>query len=357
MPPNPTLAQAFARGPNSFDPIRLAAALLVLGSHAYVLTGHPDGEPIAELLSNLIDGGGLAVAVFFVISGFLVARSAQNRPPSAYAAARALRIYPAFAAAIVIQTLMIGPAFTKLPVTAYLASPATWSALARSLLFSPPATLPGVFTQNPIPDANGSLWTLRIEALCYAGLLVLARTGFLRPGRILWPLAAAWALLAAIIAARAGLLPPTFATIRIVSIVDCLLHFIMGAALWTYAGRIPRSAALAGAGAALLLATAATPAGPVILHLVLPYLTICLALFSFPRQPEKAKVRGAGSAGSIPDISYGTYLYAFPVQQAVIALAGPLTPLQLITLSIPPTILLAAASCFLIERPALRLKP
>ena len=350
----PTFAQAVARGTNSFEPLRLAAALLVLASHAYVLTGHPDSEPVAKAFSNLVDGGALAVAIFFVVSGFLVARSAQRRPPAAYARARALRLYPAFAVAVVLQTLILGPALSALPAATYLATPATWSALARSLLFSPPATLPGVFAQNPIPDINGSLWTLRIEALCYAGLLLLARTGFLRPARIPVPLAAAWLLLAATIAARNGLAPPVLATLRVTSIVDCLLHFMMGAALWTYAAHIPRTAALAGAGAAMLLAAAATPAGPVILHLVLPYLTISLALV--PRRRETAGMGAAGAARPAPDISYGIYLYAFPIQQAAIALAGPLSPLQLVVLSLPPTILLAAASCLLIERPALRLK-
>ncbi len=334
-----SLATAFARGGNNLDLIRLAAALLVLASHAYILTGHADDEPIGILTRHLVDGGSLAVDVFFILSGFLVARSAQRHGPSRYLRARALRIYPAFLAVIAAQTFLLGPALTRLPLATYLSSPATWLALPRALLFSVPPTLPGLFARNPLPAiVNGSLWTLRIEALCYLGLLALAVTGMLRPARILVPLAIAWAAQAAILAARANLLSPAFASLPFVALADCVLHFLMGSACWLHAPVIPRRWCLAGVSAAALWAMPYAPT----LHLALPYLVLALGL-TRPALPP------------IPDLSYGIYLYAFPVQQTLVALLAPAT-MPLVALSIPPTLLLAALSWRLVERPALRLK-
>jgi peptidoglycan/LPS O-acetylase OafA/YrhL len=334
-----TLASALAAGPNNLDLIRLAAALLVLASHAFVLTGRAADEPIGILSHHLVDGGSLAVALFFVLSGFLIARSAQRHTTGTYLRARALRLYPAFLVVIAIQTFLLGPLLTSLPPGTYLTSPATWSALPRAILFSAPAELPGVFAHNPLPGiVNGSLWTLRIEALCYLGLLALARAGILRPGRILVPLAIAWAAQAAILAARANLLPPGLASLPFVALADCILDFLMGATLWVYAARIPHRLSLAAAGAlALILLPSAT-----MLHLMLPYLVLFLGL-TRPILPP------------IPDLSYGTYLYAFPIQQTLAALLAPAT-LPLIMLSIPLTLACAALSWHLIEQPALRLK-
>ena len=337
-----SFANLFAARRNNFDLIRLGAAALVLASHAWVLTGHPGDEPVARALGRSIDGGGLAVAAFFVLSGFLIARSAQVHRPADYLLARALRIWPAFACAVLLQAFALGPLFTTLPLTGCLTNGAMWSGLARSLMFSPPLGLPGVFADNPVPLAvNGSLWTLRIEVICYAGLLAVAVAGGLR--RILAPLALGWMLLGAVLAARAGLLPPGLASLRAVSIVDCLLNFATGAACWVYADRIPHRAGLAVAAVALVLLAAPTPAAPVALHLAVPYLTLWLGLCR-PVLPPMA------------DISYGAYLYAFPIQQALMALAAPASPTELIVLAVVPTLGCALLSRRLVETPALRLR-
>ncbi|MGH8473631.1 MAG: hypothetical protein ACREVJ_14485, partial [Gammaproteobacteria bacterium] len=53
------------------------------------------------------------------------------------------------------------------------------------------------------------------------------------------------------------------------------------------------------------------------------------------------------------DYSYGMYVYAFPMQQAAVYLAGPMSPLQNIALSLPVTLALAVVSWYVIENPAL----
>jgi len=56
------------------------------------------------------------------------------------------------------------------------------------------------------------------------------------------------------------------------------------------------------------------------------------------------------------DYSYGIYIYAFPLQGAVIWFFGPMTPGMNIAISLPITLLFAVLSWHLVEAPALRLQ-
>ena len=56
------------------------------------------------------------------------------------------------------------------------------------------------------------------------------------------------------------------------------------------------------------------------------------------------------------DYSYGIYVYAYPTQQAIASVLGPMPPLLLFGLAYPVVFALAFASWHAIERPALRLK-
>src|SRR5215831_10545430 len=86
---------------NNFTVLRLLAALLVIWSHNAViahgmaaLTGDPELQGAFYHLTG-ISLGRLAVNAFFVMSGFLLARSLALRPsPLAFVSARVLRIYP-----------------------------------------------------------------------------------------------------------------------------------------------------------------------------------------------------------------------------------------------------------------------
>ena len=64
------------------------------------------------------------------------------------------------------------------------------------------------------------------------------------------------------------------------------------------------------------------------------------------------------SAGRFGDLSYGIYLYAWPVQQALVMVLGRETDVALLmALSLAVTVFCALASWHLVEKRALRLKP
>ena len=163
--------------PNNFDLLRFVAATLVLVDHSAVLTGRP-GHPGLFAYETL---GGFAVAVFFIISGFLVAASWERAPRlGAFALKRALRIIPAYAAVVAFAALVLGPIVTELAPGAYFRNPLTWAYFRNLTFVELYYSLPGVFTRNPFPNAvNGSIWTLPIEVTMYIALAALGWIGLM----------------------------------------------------------------------------------------------------------------------------------------------------------------------------------
>jgi peptidoglycan/LPS O-acetylase OafA/YrhL len=325
---------------NSFDALRLLAAFAVVVGHAFVLTGDLGGTP--EVLGIAVHG--LGVAVFFAISGFLVVDSwIRNPTPSVFFANRALRILPGLALVVVATILVLGPLFTTLPVQQYFSSPLTWRYAANLFPLLPQYDLPGVFAGLPYPDAvNGSLWTLRAEIACY---LVVGCLGLL-PRSLRLPVLAAFGIAAVGIALAnveiAGSSLSAAATTWVFFAVAGVIR--LASSKW----RVVRlEIALAVLLAWVLIAVFA-PIDPYLAAWVaLPYIVIAVGQRSIP------VVRRAARFG---DMSYGVYLWAFPIQQALVLL-GLRVP---IVVDIVVVALIAAAFALLswhaVESPALRLK-
>ena len=328
LPSVVSFATRLESGGNNIDLLRLSGAVVVLFVHSFVLTGVPGDEPTAILFGHGTDLGTLVVGMFFVFSGFLVTRSALRLRFPDYARARVLRLYPALVMLLLLQTFALGAAMTTLPPRAYIADFETWRALLSGLLLSPPLGLPGLFPDTPVPFAvNGSLWTLRFEAAFWAMLAVLAPLGLLgRRGTLLL-----FAL------ATAGVLPAAGQGLKAMTIASYLADFLAGAALYAWRDAIPHRPALATLAAFLLFVGCWTPAAPLAICLTLPYCVMYLGLTRpVLRLPD--------------DISYGAYLYAFPIQQTLVALLDrSLGPWSLTVFSLPPTIICGILSRRLIE--------
>lgn len=159
---------------NRFDVLRLLAAWLVLFSHCYPLGGWPADEPLASTL-GIDTFGGLGVAVFFVLSGYLVTLSLERSSSLlVFARRRAIRIYPALIAACLLCVFTLGVWTSKLTWLEYFSHGTTWNYLYTASAWRIRYALPGVFEANPIAHAvNGSLWSLPYELTCYASLMVL----------------------------------------------------------------------------------------------------------------------------------------------------------------------------------------
>ena len=329
----------------AYDCIRLLAAAMVLLSHSYVLAGDAGAEPLVRLTGGAHDLGEIAVNLFFAMSGYLVALSWQRDPDfRRFLLRRALRIVPGLAAVALGSVLVVGPIFTSLDLASYFAAPRTWLYLTKITAMPALHGLPGVFDATPYPSVvNGSLWSLRLEVLCYLGLSLLGLLAWKRATPLV--VAAIALLLAADFAAS---LPRFGLPVQVLSQAQTYLFDAMIFLLGILAARI------------------GLPTRP--LRLGLPALAATLALMWWPEARAPFAIAlglaaigcGAGlrcSVKSFGDWSYGLYLWAFPVQQMTISLWPGLTPLGLFARALPATLLLAALSWHLIESRALAFKP
>ena len=327
---------------NAFDLLRLAAALLVVVGHSWVLTGHVD--PLTFLSGT--NAGDLGVGVFFLLSGYLVSGSWLADPSlKRFAARRALRIYPAYALVVLVLTFLLGPLVTTLSPGQYLADGGTWRFLLGNLsIVHMQFDLPGVFGHNPYPDAvDGSLWTIRVEVLCYVGVAALGLLRFLRRRWILFTVAAALLLVAGVVEVsdyHGALLPGLLDYQAAVPIA----YFAIGMAYREFVGAKPPPWWTLPATAAVWAALWVTPAAALGAILFVTALTYTIAF----RAPSALHHPTRGY-----DLSYGTYLLAFPVQQLLSGLPAALNAV----LTAVIVLALAALSWRFVEQPALRHKP
>src|ERR1700678_4151390 len=84
---------------NNFNTLRLLFAVLVIFSHSYpVVFGTDEREPLYRYTRGAYTLGAMAVAFFFVVSGFLITRSWLNSAATVeYIKKRCLRIFPGYA--------------------------------------------------------------------------------------------------------------------------------------------------------------------------------------------------------------------------------------------------------------------
>ena len=330
-----TIADAWNSGRNHFNILRLVAAWLVIYGHAWPITGSPGGDLIGKF-TTIKFAGAVAVDVFFVVSGFLIAASLQRNSVRGYLASRALRIVPALVVCVALTVFVLGPLLTTSPD--YWRAPETWRYLwSNATLWRAEFFLPGVFSTLPQTAANGSLWTLPIEARLYILLLIASLLGALSTKRYLVP----WLLAlfgAAVFAWWRAPLPDW-----VENDIWCAAFFITGTALWLYREHVR----LSWVPVAVLFVLAALTRGTT--WFVAPYfLLVCYGTLwiAFSKAPARMAHH---------DLSYGLYLYGWPVAQ-VVQTFSPGGPWHNVLWTTAIGLALAAMSWFLVERPALRMK-
>lgn len=323
---------------NNLDFIRLVAALAVLVSHAWPITGGPGTiEPLQGLTGTTL--GTFAVMVFFGISGFLITASFQRDPdPWRFTSRRVRRLWPGLVVCLGLTVICLGGGFGELPLAGYFGDDRVWTFLiTNGLMIGFQGDLPGVFQDNPFPTAAGSIWTLQYEVACYGAVFMVGSAGLLNRGGPALITLCCTILVTMIILAYSESLPT-----RIVRLAEFSVPFAFGSLAWICRNQIPLNF-----GACICLAGAAILGhGMLIQSLLMPLAIVYLALF-------------LGYGGSLTfrlpgDYSYGVYIYAFPLQGLVIHLCGQMSPWTNILLALPLTFVFAVLSWHLVEQPCLR---
>ncbi|MFW9081857.1 acyltransferase family protein [Pseudomonas sp. P2757] len=316
---------------NSFDLIRHVAALMVLVSHHFVLSGFE--EPGIAGYNSL---GGIAVIAFFSISGLLITRSFLNASSfTDYLSKRVARIFPALIACAFIMTFVAGGLFAEgyLTYSAALVDFLRISVFGRADIAQ--ITSDFIFSES----FNGSLWTLKIEFAFY--LLLAGAIGIYR--RALMPSALLALFCMATFVLGNGVTHPLAPKLAVYGCAG--IAFFAGSLLAfhkQYLGSARRLLLMLAGSGGLIVAAIGTP-----LAAVMVTLGICLATLALGLLYVDHTIRGRF------DISYGIYLYAFPVQQLVInKTALAFWPSMIASALI--VIVLATASWRWVERPALQ---
>jgi peptidoglycan/LPS O-acetylase OafA/YrhL len=350
-PINSSVLSNPAKNLNNFNFLRFLAAGLVILSHGVEL---PTGLAVRDLAYE-VTGEPLswyAVNLFFVISGYLIFASWNTNPSlAAFAKARCLRIFPGLFFMLVLCVIILGVFFSKLDFLGFLSSGSTlrYFVGCLSILFVQ-MQLPGVFEDNPLSAVNGSLWTLRYEIVCYAGVATLGAIGSLA-----FPTARRMALLVGIpiaivatVSIEASMLPIEGKTYVIYQLARLGLCFMLGGLYREFEASTPLRFELAIAALIAALFTIKTPA-------FAPVASVAIAYFGFwcafvPNNRVCKLMRTA------PDYSYGLYIYAFPVQQGIVATIPDASIRQVIGLGFIITLGFAAFSWHFVEKPMLALK-
>ena len=344
-----SLGDAIDSHDNGFNLVRLVCALLVVVFHGWQMNLASPGalDPVSRWLAPHTDLGGLAVGVFFLISGIFISQSWVRDPHLLrFAVRRVARLVPGLFACMLLTTVL-AVVFFSTQGWHGLFERATWryilgnSALHGLRYIIPPSELmlPGVLGGQPL---NGPLWTLYWEGRMYVMVALLGMAAVL-PLRT-WLRGAALFLLLA-----ANLFPEVAAGYLWETRMWSL--FLCGILLYTLAPEVRIGPLQAGC-ALVFLALNATRWND-LNHHPLTWFGIALAAC--------ALALAAGSAApplrhvQRHDYSYGIYIYHWPVLLMLRTALPPMGPLATTALGVALTVLLATCSWHWVEAPALRL--
>jgi peptidoglycan/LPS O-acetylase OafA/YrhL len=333
------LAQAFDPRSNALNAFRLALASGVILWHCYFLTGRNiPFAPARQLLGAIwVDG-------FFAISGFLITSSWLGKPRVRdYFVARGLRILPGFYTCLVVTAFVVAPIgvaiqggsagkllLSSAPIEYILKNSAVWM-----FQYDVGGTPHGI----PWRAWNVSLWTLGWELLCYIGVAVLGVVGLLSRR---WFLPAAMALCWSALLLTTLFLPPSMPH-------DCarfVIMFLAGALLHQGRNMIPARWSLVVVSVVIVLLASLLPDYRLIAAVPLAYAIVVSGALI---RSKRLRLR--------TDLSYGVYIYACPIQQLlIIGGLGGIIPIAFFVISAAGSLLVAALSWTLVEKPALSLK-
>jgi peptidoglycan/LPS O-acetylase OafA/YrhL len=342
------MADASTLRRNNLGLLRLIFAMCVLVSHSIELVdGNRSREPLTYIFGTL-SLGELGVDGFFLVSGYLIAQSFENSASVlSYLWKRVLRIYPAFVVAFVISIVVVGP-LSGADMNALRGS--GWIRQIVQMLFLGIPLLPNAFAGLHYRLLNGAMWTIAFEFSCYLMVGILGVVGLLRWRWIVGSAAAVLLVFTAFFYIGYGTftLPSNFAgtpndVVRFASL------FLCGTAFYLFRDIIPYRSYLAAIAAVALVASLFNHATEELAVRTLGgYLIFWFAFLK--NTPRLNRINNK------TDISYGIYLYAWPIQSLLIKFVPGITPLPVMILTTVSAAALAYVSWRLIEKPSLSLR-
>ncbi|MCR2785212.1 MULTISPECIES: acyltransferase [unclassified Microbacterium] len=315
-----SLADSFNPRSNSIGFLRWLMAFMVIFSHAGPLAGFYGGRDLGTQWSEEQSLGGVAVAGFFFLSGFLITRSKMGRSSTPrFFWRRIMRIYPAWFLILLVTAFVLAPiawireqgsidgfwtATVDSPLTYF--SNNMWLPLVQHGIAGMGTSIP-FFTDHGGFEWNGSAWTLAFEFGAYILVGVLGVVGALAHRMIGGLIAFFIIALAMMQWFRIGDLAAFTPALGDFRVLLLLAPFAFGILFALYGDRIPIDDRLAIA-CALIAAFTYAKGG----WLVFGQYAFCYVLIWFAIRVQKLK-----NWDKHGDFSYGIYIVAWPLMQFV----------------------------------------
>lgn len=328
MPNNLIESRALKRSghhENTFGFLRLLFALLVIISHIPEIH---DGDRRHEILTQIfgtISFGEISVDAFFFISGYLITGSyLSSSTAGSYALKRIARIYPGFLVASLLCLIVVAPLGGG---SLHISTNAWGSAVVRALLLMPP-DLGTVFSGTYYPALDGPMWTISYEFRCYAIILFLGLTGVLARRDFIIFITITFLVLSVVEFAPHVAVATIEASFRGPPSIRSL-HEIKTALIGGFRENI-RLIAIFLTGSSYFLFKEKIYQSPT--SLLVASLALCVCMFSAPLVNAGTAIFGGflilaaakkATGGLLErvnnedDLSYGVYLYAWPITKLV----------------------------------------
>lgn len=306
-----TVKEASVGRDNNLNIIRLIAALMVLYMHSFAICLGDSRQDIMYFITNGRElSGGVAVDIFFIISGFLICRSYDRASSTfSYFKARFLRIWPLLFVVVFVTAFIIGPILSTTSFKRYFLSLDILSFLKNAIFINTYSYLPGVFSNHYNHSLNGSLWTLMYEVVCY--ILVVVISPIWKKKKVLVPI---WTVILAVAYYYLTILNTSLISSGyILNSIRLFMYFSVGMTYYIYAEKIRLS------GYAFLVSVIGLALLGWFWDFNIPFVIFGSYIIFFIAFQKKYVARWYEKIG---DLSYGIYIMAFPIQQILLDLMG-----------------------------------
>lgn len=332
---------------NNFNFLRLFLALAVILSHSFeLIDGNLKREPLTALFDSL-SLGMFAVNSFFLLSGFLIVQSWDRKPILFdFLKNRVLRIYPAFIVASLLAVLIVGALGANAAL--YFRDLNLLLLLKNLILLRHPET-PPVFEGQHYPFVNIPLWTIAYEFRCYLLVALFGLCGLVK-NRFAWLglFVAAFILFKIPALKKMDFFGSYFLFGEPQYFFRFLPYFFAGGCFYLFRDKIPytRTGFVVAFSVVLLCFIVGKGVEPALIF-IWPYVLFYLAF---------AKISILERFKTSADLSYGTYLYGWPIQKLLLWYIPTFSPLLLFLVASVVAVGCGLLSWKLVERPFLRMK-
>jgi peptidoglycan/LPS O-acetylase OafA/YrhL len=340
----------YDKNANAFDLLRLILSIFVVITHGYLIGGYGANDPLEKIMNfkSPFSLGTIGVMGFFSLSGYLITASFERyHNPLVFVYHRLFRILPGFWVCLIVTALFLAPAtYTFHNHTLFGFSWKDSLSYIQSNFFvtikqwSIGSTLERAAYKESI---NGSLWSLFPELICYTFTFIAGILGVFRSNKIILLVFCFWFFSLYVMKNHGFNHGPTFIMLNDLGRMQIYTSYICGCLLYVYSDSI-------------IIDTRG-----VLFLLIVSILCLRFGGFSSisPLLISVIIIRGFSSftLKIRHDLSYGIYIYSFPLQQLLYGCFGSSLPVAIyVSFSIIGSCIFAFLSFILVEKPFISMR-